>query len=189
MSHKMYLFLADGFEEVEALTPADYLRRAGIDVKLVSISGNKTVTGANNIQVSADILIGDVPPLSSEDGIILPGGGQGAVNLAASTSFDALLKKSIASSALICAICAAPAIVLASKGILDGRKWTCYPGLEKDAGKAKETWLADRVVVDGNIISSRAPGTAAEWSIKIIEKLLGAKAASKVAGDVLLPVV
>jgi 4-methyl-5(b-hydroxyethyl)-thiazole monophosphate biosynthesis len=184
---QVYLMLADGFEEVEALTPADYLRRAGIDVKLVSISGGKTVTGAHGIPVLADMLINEAPPLSAGDALVLPGGLPGASNLAASAELELLLKKALDASALICAICAAPALVLASKGILDGRRWTCYPGLEKETGRAKDSWLPDRVVVDKNIITSRAAGTAGEWSIKIIEKLLGAEAGVKIARSVLLP--
>jgi 4-methyl-5(b-hydroxyethyl)-thiazole monophosphate biosynthesis len=183
---QMFLFLADGFEEVEALTPADYLRRAGIDVKLVSISDKLAVTGSRGIQVLADLSMKDAAALTGWDGLILPGGTRGAENLAASAEVDALLKTSAASSVLICAICASPAVVLAPKGILDGHAWTCYPGVENGAGAAKATWKDDRVVVDKNIITSRAAGTAAEWSIKIIEKLLGAEAGSQVAKSVLL---
>jgi 4-methyl-5(b-hydroxyethyl)-thiazole monophosphate biosynthesis len=184
---QVYLMLADGFEEVEALTPADYLRRAGIDVKLVSIGGGKTVTGAHGIPVLADMLIKEAPHPSAGDALLLPGGLPGASNLAASAELDFLLKKALDDFALICAICAAPALILASKGILDGRRWTCYPGLEKESGRAKDSWLPDRVVVDKNIITSRAAGTAGEWSIKIIEKLVGAETGAKIARSVLLP--
>jgi 4-methyl-5(b-hydroxyethyl)-thiazole monophosphate biosynthesis len=184
---QIYLLLADGFEEVEALTPADYLRRAGIDIKLVSVSGGRTVTGSHNIPVFADILINEVTPPEAGGGLVLPGGLPGASNLAASAEVEALLKKARDASALICAICAAPAIVLASKGILDGRRWTCYPGLENKAGRAKDSWVSERVVVDKNIITSRAAGTAGEWSIKIIEKLMGAEAGAKISRSVLLP--
>jgi 4-methyl-5(b-hydroxyethyl)-thiazole monophosphate biosynthesis len=183
----MYLLLANGFEEVEALTPADYLRRAGIDVKLVSVSGGRNVTGSHGITVVADMLIGDVVDISSEDGVILPGGMPGSSNLAASAETTILLQKAQDAAALICAICAAPALALAPKGILDGRCWTCYPGMENDAGAAQETWCSDRVVVDGNIITSRAAGAAGEWSVKIIEKLLGTEAGLKIARSVLLP--
>ncbi|MDR2097468.1 MAG: DJ-1/PfpI family protein [Spirochaetaceae bacterium] len=185
---RVYLFLADGFEEVEALTPADYLRRAGIDVKLVSISGGKTVTGSHGIPVIADMLAADLcrAPVSVGDGLILPGGLPGAEKLAASGEVDALLKEAARAGVLICAICASPAFVLAPKGLLDGRRWTCYPGAESGAGKAKESWIEDRVAADKNLITSRAAGTAAEWSVKIIETLLGAEAAAKVAQSVLL---
>ncbi|MDR2344423.1 MAG: DJ-1/PfpI family protein [Spirochaetaceae bacterium] len=186
MSRKMYLFLADGFEEVEALTPADYLRRAGMDVKLVSISGERTVTGAHGIPVLADMLIKEASVSADWDGLILPGGLPGASNLAASAELDALLKKASGTSALICAVCAAPALVLAPKGLLEGRAWTCYPGMEKEAGAAVKTWRDERVVADGNVITGRAAGTAGEWSVKIIEKLLGAETAVKVARSVLL---
>lgn len=186
MAYKMYLLLAEGFEEVEALTPADYLRRAGIDVRLVSVSGNLTVTGSHGIPVLADIPVKEASALGDWDGLILPGGMPGASNLAASADVDSLLKKAHASSALICAVCAAPALVLAPKGILEGRAWTCYPGMEKEAGAAVKTWKEERVVADGNIITSRAAGTVGEWSLKIIEKLLGDAAAVKLAKSVLL---
>jgi 4-methyl-5(b-hydroxyethyl)-thiazole monophosphate biosynthesis len=185
MVKKMFLLLADGFEEVEALTPADYLRRAGIDVKLVSISGSLTVTGSHAIPVIADMLIGDLSGKAG-DGIILPGGSRGAENLASSPAVASLIKNARDASKLVCAICASPAVVLAPKGVLDGILWTCYPGVEKETGKAKETWREDRVVVDGNVITSRAAGTAAEWSLAIIEKLLGAKARNKLAKAVLV---
>ncbi|MDR1363639.1 MAG: DJ-1/PfpI family protein [Spirochaetaceae bacterium] len=184
---RMYLLLADGFEEVEALTPADYLRRAGISVKLVSVSGDKTVTGSHGIPVLAEMPVSEVTTLTGEDGLILPGGLPGATHLAASAEVDALLRKAMGASALICAICAAPALVLAPKGMLNGRQWTCYPGAEKETGDAARTWSPGRVVADENIITSRAAGTAGEWSVKIIEKLLGAEAGFKTARSVLLP--
>lgn len=186
MGKKMFLLLADGFEEVEALTPVDYLRRAEIDVATVSISGSLTVTGAHNVQVTADMPIRNLIGEGLGDGIILPGGLLGAKNLAASADVSLLIKKARQESLLICAICASPAVALVPTGILDNAAWTCYPGAEKDAGKAKETWREDRVVADGNIITSRAAGTAAEWSFKIIEKLLGAETRSRIAKSVLL---
>jgi 4-methyl-5(b-hydroxyethyl)-thiazole monophosphate biosynthesis len=185
---RIYLFLADGFEEVEALTPADYLRRAGIDVKLVSVSGGATVTGSHGIQVTADMTVKELcsDPLTVGDGLVLPGGSKGAENLAASPEVDALLKEAERRGVLICAICASPAVVLAPKGLLDGRNWTCYPGAENGVGKAKEGFRTDRVAADKNIITSRAAGTAAEWSIRIIEALLGAESAAKISQSVLL---
>jgi 4-methyl-5(b-hydroxyethyl)-thiazole monophosphate biosynthesis len=124
--------------------------------------------------------------LTVGDGLILPGGTRGAENLAASAEVDALLKEAYRGGVLICAICASPAVVLAPKGLLDGRTWTCYPGVESSAGKAKESWSPGRVVADKNLITSRAAGTAAEWSIKIIETLLGADSGTKTAKSVLL---
>jgi 4-methyl-5(b-hydroxyethyl)-thiazole monophosphate biosynthesis len=184
---RIYLFLADGFEEVEALTPADYLRRAGVDVKLVSVGGGITVTSSHDIQVTADMTVKELlNPLTVGDGLVLPGGSRGAENLAASPEVDALLKEAERSGVLICAICASPAVVLASKGLLNGRNWTCHPGVESAAGKAREGFKTDKVVVDKNIITSRAAGTAGEWSIRIIETLLGAETAAKVSQAVLL---
>jgi 4-methyl-5(b-hydroxyethyl)-thiazole monophosphate biosynthesis len=139
----------------------------------------------------ADMLIGDLVSggllkNGLGDGIILPGGLRGAENLAASADVSLLIKKAQEGSMLICAICASPAVVLVPAGVLDTVAWTCYPGAEKDAGKAKATWRADRVVVDSNIITSRAAGTAAEWSLKIIETLLGTKTRNRIASSVLI---
>jgi 4-methyl-5(b-hydroxyethyl)-thiazole monophosphate biosynthesis len=186
MEHKMYLLLADGFEEVEAFTPTDYLRRAGINVMLVSTNGEQTVTGAHGIMVCADMAAEIAVTVPDCVGIILPGGMPGAINLARNPEVQTLLEKARETSALICAICAAPAVVLAPKGLLAGRSWTCYPGMEKEAGAAIESWKDERVVVDQNIITARGPGIAGEWSIKIIEKLLGPETASKIARSVLL---
>ena len=184
----IYLFLAEGFEEVEALTPADYLRRAGIDVKLAALGGGRTVTGSHGIPVTADMTVKELctEPLTVGDGLVLPGGSRGAENLAASPEVDALLKEAARRGILVCAVCASPAVVLASKGLLNGRNWTCHPGVKDKAGKVIESFKEDRVVVDKNIITSRAAGTAGEWSIKIIEALLGAEAALKVKETVLL---
>ncbi|MDR3355646.1 MAG: DJ-1/PfpI family protein [Spirochaetaceae bacterium] len=186
MGHRICLLLADGFEEVEALTPADYLARAGVDVVTVSTGRERVVKGSHGIRVSADMTAASAPAAPDWDGLILPGGMPGAANLAACAEVLALLRRAAEVSALICAICAAPALVLAPAGILDDRAWTCYPGMEKNAGGAAKNWRAERVVVDGNVITSRAAGTAGEWSLKIIGKLLGEEAAAGVARAVLL---
>lgn len=187
MSHKAYILLADGFEEVEAFTPADYLHRAGIEIMLIAIGEARDIAGAHGVRVFADMMAKFTPYEADWDCLILPGGMPGASNLANNLEANSLLRKAQRNSALICAICASPALVLAPAGILTGHAWTCYPGMEREVGgRVRATWKDERVVVDGNVITSRSAGTAGEWSLKIIEKMLGADAAAKVAKAVLL---
>jgi 4-methyl-5(b-hydroxyethyl)-thiazole monophosphate biosynthesis len=196
MSEKVnvLLLLAEGFEEVESITPITFLRRAGIEVTTVSISGNLIVKGARGVQITADTTLAEITGLPKStgndwDAVIIPGGLHGATNLAACEKTGVLLKEMNAAGKLICAICASPAVVLTPLGILSGKKFTCYPGfqdkIEKDTLN-NGLWLEDRVVIDGNIITSSAAGTAGEFSIAIIKKLLGEEAAKKTAESVLL---
>jgi 4-methyl-5(b-hydroxyethyl)-thiazole monophosphate biosynthesis len=180
------VFFADGFEEVEAITPVDFLRRAGIEVTTVSISDSKAVTSSRKIPVIADKLITEIPPGLEYDALVLPGGMPGAANLAASTAVGALLKAQAAAGRLVAAICAAPAVVLAPLGLLENRRFTCYPGMEREVTSKSAVWSEDRVVVDGNMITSRGAGTAAEWSVAIIGALLGQAAGEKVARAVVM---
>jgi 4-methyl-5(b-hydroxyethyl)-thiazole monophosphate biosynthesis len=181
---KAYLFLAEGFEEVEAITPLDYLRRAGVDAVSVSISKEKTVCGAHKISICADTTIFEINP-SEGDCVVLPGGMPGAANLAASKELDGILREYDAGEKLVCAICAAPAVVLGPKDMLQGRRFTCYPGLEARIQCCAD-WSGEKVVADEHIITSRGPGTAAAFSLKIIEKLLGKDAAKKIETAALL---
>ncbi len=169
------ILLADGFEEVEAVTPADFLRRAGLDVKLVGVTG-KTVTGGHGITVGADMLLEDLR--EEPEVLVLPGGARGAENLAASSRTRELIRSMHARGKLIGAICAAPAVVLQPTGILAGRRVTCYPGFEKDLRGC--TFSEERVVVDGTIVTSRSPGTAAEFSLKLVELLAGPEKAESI---------
>jgi 4-methyl-5(b-hydroxyethyl)-thiazole monophosphate biosynthesis len=184
MAKKLFLFLADGFEEVEALTPIDYLRRAVIDVKTVSISGSRTVTSARGVPVIADLLIADIAD-SGLDGLVLPGGMPGAANLAANAPLASLLTSANEGGKLLCAICAAPLVVLSAHNALRGRRWTSYSEPEQDNAD-RQTWLPDAIVMDGNLITGRAAGAAAKWSMAIIEKLISAEAREKVEKAVML---
>jgi 4-methyl-5(b-hydroxyethyl)-thiazole monophosphate biosynthesis len=188
MSKKAIILLADGFEDVEAVTPIDYLRRAGIEVTTASITQSLTVTSRwGGIKITADTLLSQIARQGNDwDAVILPGGMPGASSLAASEETSALLKEMSAKGKLICAICAAPAVVLAPLGLLAGKKFTCYPGMEEKAATANGAWLEDRVVTDGNVITSRAAGTAGEFAAAIIEKLLDKETAKKIADAVLL---
>ncbi|MDR0502783.1 MAG: DJ-1/PfpI family protein [Treponema sp.] len=186
MTKKALVLLADGFEEVEAVTPIDYLRRAGVEVTTASVSADLIVTGRwGGIRITADTVLREIAGSAGEwDAVILPGGIPGAENLAASKETVALLKEMATAGKLICAICASPAVVLFPLGLLDGKKFTCYPGMEEKLTDA--LWLPDRVVADGNIITSQGAGTAGEFAIAIIEKLVDEAAVCKIAEAILL---
>jgi 4-methyl-5(b-hydroxyethyl)-thiazole monophosphate biosynthesis len=189
MSKKVIVFLADGFEEVEAVTPIDYLRRAGVEVCTVSIGGAAAVKGARGIRVTADTSLAKLKTqgqaeAASWDGVLIPGGMPGASNIAASKDAGAFLKDMAAAGKLVCAICASPAVVLAPLGLLRDRRFTCFPGMEEKVSGAQ--WSAEKVVIDGNIITSRAAGTAAAWAAAIIGKLINEGEAKKLAEAVLL---
>jgi 4-methyl-5(b-hydroxyethyl)-thiazole monophosphate biosynthesis len=172
---KVALFLADGFEEVEAITPADFLRRSGVDLILVGVTGKK-VTGAHGIVIECDV---EVSQLSGDlDGIIIPGGMPGAANIAADEKTMKIIQATLESDILVGAICAAPAVVLGVNGLINGRPFTCYPGFENSFIGAQ--FLEDRVVVDSNLITSRGPGTAAEFSLALIEYLCGEGESKKI---------
>lgn len=177
----IYIFLADGFEEVEAFTPLDYLRRCEeLEVKTVG-TGGKMVTGAHGITVIADCTFFDIVNDKIEM-IVLPGGMPGTLNLEKSDKLQEIIDYCVDKEIPIGAICAAPSI-LGHKGILDGKAAACYVGFEGQLGQAdvKES----TVVVDGNIITSRGAGTANQFAFALIEKLLGAAKMQKIKDSVL----
>ncbi|MCL2180190.1 MAG: DJ-1/PfpI family protein [Treponema sp.] len=190
MTKKAVILMADGFEEVEAVTPIDYLQRAGIEVTKASVTSNLSVKGRwGGITMLADITLAEILKQGTAcyDAVIVPGGMPGASNIAASKEAGTLLNEMAAAGKLICAICASPVIVLSALGIIAGKRFTCYPGMEEKITEPQGCiWSDDRVVVDGNIITSRGAGTAAQWSMAIIEKLLGRTSADKIAAAVLL---
>jgi 4-methyl-5(b-hydroxyethyl)-thiazole monophosphate biosynthesis len=176
------VLLAEGFEEVEAVTPIDYLRRAGVDVKILGVTG-RSVSGSHGIRVEAEL--GAEGFSQDFDCIVVPGGGRGADNIAASAPATFLIKRHFAAGKLVAAICAAPAVVLhGACDILKGRRFTCFPGLEAKVSGA--TFSRDRVVRDGNLITSRSAGTAGEFSRAVVEALLGADEATELVEKVLL---
>jgi len=189
MDKKVLIFLANGFEEVEAVTPIDYLRRAGISVTITAITEQKAVTGARGITLVTDTTITEL--LKSElftpaswDGVIVPGGIPGASNLAACKPAGNFFKEMNAAGKIIGAICASPSAFLAPLGLLEGKRFTCYPGWEKQVNCG--TWLEENVVVDGNLITSRAVGTAADFSLALIESLVGKDAVNTLRKAALL---
>jgi 4-methyl-5(b-hydroxyethyl)-thiazole monophosphate biosynthesis len=191
MAKKLVVLLADGFEEVEAVTPVDYLRRAGLDLSTVSIGKGKTVTGSHGIPVNADTLLSELGDRDAAywDAVILPGGMPGASNLAASAATGKLLKDMAARGKVVAAICASPAVVLSPLGLLAGRRFTCFPGMEKQVDLSlnpDSRWVEERVVVDGSLVTSRGAGTAGAFAVALIGLLLGEEEGETVARTVLL---
>ncbi len=172
----VYVFLADGFEEIEALTPVDMLLRAKVDVTTVSINESTTVTGAHGIKVIADKTTKDITP-NDIDMVILPGGLPGADNLRADKTVNLFIDKAAENQKYICAICAAPRI-LGEKGLLKGRKATCFPGFEQYLKGAE--CIDSGCVRDGNIITSKSMGKAVDFSVEIIAALKDRETAEKI---------
>jgi 4-methyl-5(b-hydroxyethyl)-thiazole monophosphate biosynthesis len=195
MPKNVIVLLAEGFEEVEAITPVDYLRRAGVYITIASIGESLSVMGARSVIVTANASLQDLyytgkASPSLYDAVIIPGGMPGAANIFASKEASAFISEMAAAGKLVCAICASPALVLAPLGILKGRKFTCYPGMEEkvlaSALANGATWKEERVVIDDNIITSRAAGTAGEFAIAIITVLLSKEEGDKIAKAVLI---
>lgn len=169
----IYVFLAEGFEEVEALATVDVLRRAGLEVKTVGVSGN-VVSGSHSIPVVCDAVIGDVEPDSSVDAVVLPGGMPGTLNLEKNEKVNSFIDYAYSNGKYVCAICAAPSI-LGKKGMLEGREAICFPGFEEYLLGAK---LSDKsVCVDGKIITAKACGVALKFGKVIAEQFVGTQKA------------
>ncbi len=177
----VYLFLANGFEEIEALTVVDLLRRADLQIKTVSIMEERLVYGAHGIGVEADILFdqGDYDRCAM---LVLPGGMPGTTNLYNHRALNQELKKFYETGKPVAAICAAP-MVLAKAGILKDHKATIYTGMEAELLDAEHA--EGSVVVSGNVITSKGPGTAMDFALAIIEYLKGREAADAVAAELL----
>lgn len=172
----VYVFLADGFEEIEALTQVDYLRRAGIDVKTVGVTGT-TVTGAHGISVVCDIPEGSTVLDDSLEMIVLPGGIPGVPNLSKSEFVIDALEYMYKNDKYIAAICAAPTLV-AKYGYLEGKNAVCYPSMENELFGAN--CVDASVVRDGKIITARAAGASEEFAFELIRALRSKEAADKV---------
>lgn len=179
-----YLFLAEGFEEIEALATVDILRRAGIEVATVAVTPSREVKGAHGVPVVADMTITDINA-SDAPWLILPGGLPGATNLAACSQLVEMLKRQVAEGRCVAAICASPAMVLGPIGLLDGHRATCYPGCEGACDHPGFT--GQPVEVDGQIVTGKGPGFTFRFALAIVEKTLGKEAADKVAAGMLLP--
>ena len=164
----VYLFLANGFETIEALAVVDMLRRAKIDVKTVGVTG-KIVASSHNIDVTADV--------KNADAVVLPGGMPGTLNLEADKTVQGAVDYCVENKKYICAICAAPSI-LGHKGLLKGKEAICFPGFENDLTGAI---LSDKyVVTDGLIITARGAGVAVDFGLEIVKALKGEETAENV---------
>ena len=175
----IYMFLANGFEEIEALMPLDLMRRAGLEVTTVGIGG-KDITGSHGITVKADITDSNLADNAPEC-VILPGGMPGTKNLDASPVVHKALDDALENNSLLGAICAAPRI-LGKRGILRGKKATCFPGFEEYLEGAT---VGGRVVRDGQVITGIGMGAALEFGIEIVAALKGREEAEKLASAVL----
>lgn len=175
---KVYVFFATGYEEIEGLTTVDLLRRAGIDVATVSITGDKTVLGSHNIPVVMDCLFEEVC-FGDADMLVLPGGGAGTKGLEAFEPLMLRVDEFIEKDKAVAAICAAPSI-LGHRGHLAGKKATCYPGFEKELTGA--TFVAQPAVRDGKIITGRGMGASTEFGLAVVAFFRG-EASARQLGD------
>ena len=179
----VYVFLAEGFEEIEALTPVDLLRRADVEVKTVGVTGS-VVTGSHGIRVEADITLEEALSGVNEgfEMMILPGGMPGAKNLDASEGVSAFIDAAVKNDSYIAAICAAP-MILGKRGVLEGKDATCYPGFE-DYLKGAKHYPAS-VVVDGNIVTSDGMGSALDFALQLVSLLKGEAESEKLADAIM----
>lgn len=177
----VYLFLANGFEEIEALCVLDFLRRAGVQVTTVGVSG-KIANGSHSIPVVCDITEEELDLEGEFDMIILPGGMPGSTNLDKSLIVDKMIKRAVLEDKFICAICAAP-FILGKRGILKGKRAICYPGFEKELEGAEI--VNQGVVRHGKIITGRAMGSAHDFGLEIVEALCGIEMRQKLKEAVL----
>ncbi len=175
----VYVLLANGFEEIEALGFVDILRRADIDVFTVSVNEDKSATGSHNITVTADIKVNDIVK-ESMSAVVLPGGMPGTLNLQSDKRVIELIKYAVDNEKYVGAICAAP-MVLGELGLLQGRKATCYPGFENKLSGAEAT--GEKVVIDGQFITSRGAGTMQNFAHCFVSVLKNTEIADKIISD------
>ena len=175
---KAIVFLAEGFEEVEALTVVDVLRRGGVEVTTMSVTEDPYVDGAHGIEVLADA--DNEYDFSDADMLVLPGGMPGASNLRASALVCNGVKDFAEAGKWVGAICAAP-YVLGELGVLEGKKATCYPGFEKALKEAEATYTADLVTVDGNVTTGEGPAAAFPFAYELLAQLVDKKTSDQIA--------
>lgn len=179
-----FVFLADGFEEVEALATVDVMRRAGMPVVTVSVNPTLQVNGAHGVVVCADALLADCD-LTQAEWLVCPGGMPGATNLASCKALTDALVAHNARGGWVAAICASPAVVLAPLGILRGRDAVCYPGMVVE-GCGVNWCEPSMVVVDANVVTGRGPAAAFDFGLAIVRQSLGAQTSLEVAQGMLI---
>lgn len=177
----IYVFLADGFEEIEAIIPIDLLRRANKNVVTVGVTG-KVVVGSHNIPITADITLDNMQLNSALEMIVLPGGMPGTLNEEASKQVQEAITYCTEQNRYIAAICAAPSI-LGHRGLLKGKKAVCYPGFEQALQGAEV--CKESVVVDGNIITARGAGVAIPFALSLITVLCGCNISNLIRQSIL----
>lgn len=173
---KIGIFIADGCEEIEALTVVDIVRRAGLEIEMISITGKRQATSSHKVTFLTETTKEEAD-YAGYDAIVLPGGMPGTTNLGADATVNRVIKEFADAGKLVAAICAAPS-VLGLAGILEGKKATCHPGFEEKLLGAE--FVEQPVVVDGNVITSRGMGTAIEFGLAIVTYFLDAEAAEKI---------
>lgn len=187
----VFLFLAEGFEEIEALATVDILRRGGVDVKTVSLNHNRIVNGAHGIPVVADwdrdefdgcVILGSSP----EDAMIFPGGLPGASNLAGDEYLMALMQKHFSEGGTVAAICAAPGLVASQLTGIEGKRFTCYDGFEENMMAQGAEYTGEPAEADGNLITGRGPGCAVEFALTVLAKIKGEEISEKVRAGLLI---
>ncbi|MBQ7116637.1 MAG: DJ-1/PfpI family protein [Clostridia bacterium] len=172
----VYCFLAEGFEEVEALAAVDMIRRAGIELKTVGVGG-KLISGAHGIRVECDKVCDDIFFDNTLEAVVLPGGMPGTLNLEKDNTVQRAIDFAVSNGKLLCAICAAPSI-LGHRGLLDGKEAIAYPGFEKDLEGAV---ISDKYVVrDSNIITAKGAGVAVDFGLEIVSAISGADKADEI---------
>ena len=177
---KVYVFLANGFEDVEALIPIDVLRRGGVEVVTVSTTDFPLVQSAHGVNIEADIMF-EQGDFSDADLLMLPGGMPGAKNLYEHEGVCQAVRKQAQAGKKVSAICAAPAVVLAQLGLLEGRRATCYPGFEQALKGAGAQYTADLVTVDGNITTGEGPAAAFPYAYELLSQLVSREVSDQIA--------
>jgi 4-methyl-5(b-hydroxyethyl)-thiazole monophosphate biosynthesis len=181
---KIVTLLADGFEEVEALTPVDYLRRAGADVTTVATAtSSRTVEGSHKIPVIADITLDAYFSSSTElpDAVIVPGGMGGSKNIGGCQKALNFLEQMNDAKKIVAAICAAPVLVLGKTKILAGKKWTCYPGMQDESpAEFKSSRIDSAFVTSENVVTGRGAGAAEEFAMELVRILFGEETKEKI---------
>ena len=177
---KVYVFLADGFEDVEALIPIDVLRRGGVDVTTVSITDFPLVQSAHGVNVEADIMF-EQGDFTDADLLFLPGGMPGASNLFEHKGVCKAIVDQHMAGKKVAAICASPAVVLAPLGILEGKKATCYPGFESVLAENNATYTGNLFTVDGNVTTGEGPAAAFPFAYELLAQLVNKQTADQIA--------
>jgi len=177
---KVYVFLADGFEDVEALIPIDVLRRGGVDVVTVSITDFPLVQSAHGVNIEADVMF-EQCDFADADLLFLPGGMPGATNLFDHKGVCKAIVDQHAADKKVAAICASPAVILAPLGILEGKRATCYPGMESSLPENGATYTGDLFTVDGNVTTGEGPAAAFPFAYELLAQLADKQTADQIA--------